>query len=231
MPQPPKTHDPHSARGPHALQNLPRVELEIVRGTAHQRTRRVSGPAFLIGRAHDNDLVLGDSQFPEAHSYILLGPQGVTIKYMGSGPELTVNGRVVGSSALCDGDTIGTGPYEFLVRVSPSPYRGRPFDDVTSDAADLRVADNIEDSADNGDPVAQASAAGGEIAVLSLRGRELKPVAEVTLKLPYWLRPPLPRVTPSGVAAYVAPQHFTADARILAPSLNDHSRAAPKRAV
>ena len=44
---------------------LPTVELEIMRGQARRRVRRVAAPIFLIGTANDCDLVLGDPRFPE----------------------------------------------------------------------------------------------------------------------------------------------------------------------
>jgi hypothetical protein len=230
MSQPPNTHDPHSVRAPHGLQNLPQVELEIVRGAARQRKRRIAGPAFLIGRADDSDLVLGDCEFPEAHSYILLGSQGVTIRYMGAGPELKVNDRAVSSSTLCDGDTIGSGPYEFLVRVSPPPYRGRPFDRVTSEAVDLGMAESSGDFADDGGPIAKTHAVGQEITLLSLPARELKPVGQCTLKLPYWLRPLLPRTIEDG-AVCTSPKHFTATAGVTGSTLGERPMSVPKRAV
>ncbi|MCH8922217.1 MAG: FHA domain-containing protein [Planctomycetes bacterium] len=229
MPQPPNTHDPHSVRGPHGLQNLPQVELEIVRGAARARKRRVTGPAFLIGRALDSDLVLGDPQFPEAHCYILIDPRGVTIRHMGDGPRLLVNDEEVSTQALCDGDTIGTGPYEFLVCISPPPYHGRPFGDSDQAEVDVDVAGELE--ASDGEEASGGMAMSiafprSPDANVSLTGEQLAG----SLKLPHWLRPPLP--SPAvGDATCAPPQHFRNHAGAVAPAANVLLRNTPKQAV
>ena len=225
MPQPPNTHDPHSVRGPHGLQNLPQVELEIVRGAARERKRRVTGPAFLIGRAHDSDLVLGDPQFPEAHSYILIDPQGVTIRHMGDGPRLLVNDEEVSTRALCDGDTIGTGPYEFLVRISPPPYRGRPFGEPhgADVAGELKTSDGDETS----DGMAMSIAFGKSPTADASSSSEQR---AGSLRLPHWLRPPLP-CPAVGDATYASPQCFHLGAAAPTPTQGGLLRYVPKQAV
>ena len=97
--------------------NLPQVDLEIVRGRAKNKLRPVSVPAFLIGSAADCDLVLGDSRFPEVYAYLLLKPTGVFVRHLGFVPEMTLNGRMIASSALADGDHIRSGPYEFRIHI------------------------------------------------------------------------------------------------------------------
>lgn len=96
---------------------LPSVELEITRGQARRRVRKVDVPVFLIGTADDCDLVLGDPQFPEVHSYLFLSAEGVWIRHMGSEPAIAVEGRLVKSAQLCDGDHVRTGAYEFRVSI------------------------------------------------------------------------------------------------------------------
>ena len=223
MPQKPDTHDPHSVRGPHGLQNLPQVELEITRGAARQRKRRVNGPAFLIGRAHDSDLVLGDPQFPEAHSYILIDPQGVTIRHMGDDPPLLVNDEQVSTRALRDGDTISTGRYEFLVRISPPPYRGRPFGE--SDQIDLELNAGDGDDAPGGVAMLIAFAESPNV--------DMAPPGEKlggSLRLPHWLRPPLP-CPAVGDATYASPQCFHLGAAAPTPTQGGLLRYVPKQAV
>ena len=223
MPQKPDTHDPHSVRGPHGLQNLPQVELEIIRGAARQRKRRVTGPAFLIGRAHDSDLVLGDPQFPEAHSYILLDSHGVTIRHMGDDPPLLVNDEQVSTRALRDGDTISTGRYEFLVRISPPPYRGRPFGE--SDQIDLELNAGDGDDAPGG--VAML------IAFAESPNADMAPPGEKlggSLRLPHWLRPPLPCFA-AGDAKRAAAKSLTVSAHTRALATGGQRSLAPKRAI
>ncbi len=109
--------DRHIMPGPHIYPGLPRVQLEIIRGRARNRMRTVDSAAFLVGTTGDCDLVLGDLRFPSAHAYFLRSRQGVSIRYLGAGPELTVNGEPVQTTILRDGDRIRTGTYEFRIHI------------------------------------------------------------------------------------------------------------------
>lgn len=118
MPRPIRRHGPHGLSQPHRPAVLPRVELEITRGRARRRIRPIDGLAYLIGAADDNDLVLADPQFPDSHSYLLRSPLGLTLCWLGEGPEITVDAEPVLSTALVpDGARLRTGPYEFRVRL------------------------------------------------------------------------------------------------------------------
>lgn len=99
------------------LPGFPHVYLEVAQGMARYRLRPVSGPVFLIGTGGDNDLVLGDPQFPEVHSYLFVNPEVVSLRHMGEGPEITVNGRPVRTTMLEDGDRLRTGAFEFKMRI------------------------------------------------------------------------------------------------------------------
>lgn len=124
MHRPTETHDRHIQSGPHFRWPGSHVELEITRGRAKHKLRRVSVRAYLIGSANDCDLVLGDPRFPQVHAYLLRGASGVTIRWLGQGPELTVNGHVAqASTPLVDLDVIRTGGYEFQVHLQPSGPR------------------------------------------------------------------------------------------------------------
>lgn len=96
---------------------LPTVQLEIARGRAQQKCREVRGTAFLIGTAADCDLVLADPRFDELHSYLFITPTGVTIRQLGEGPALTVDGQAVRFATLDQGSLIEMGPYAFRVQV------------------------------------------------------------------------------------------------------------------
>ncbi len=122
-------HDGQDLHGPHVRRGMPDVELEILRGRAQNRIRLVREPAFLIGSANDCDLVLGDSQFPEAHSYLLLAPNEVAIRWLGIGPEMIVNGEPAVRAPLCDGDVLETGTYKFRISIQhrePTPVLALP---------------------------------------------------------------------------------------------------------
>ena len=109
--------EPKILPGPHFRSSLPVVELEIVQGKARSLTRQVQGPVYLIGTAADCDLVLGDLQFPEVFAYLFLTERGVSVRRLGTGPVLTVNGRLVQSTPLFDGDVLSTGRYQFCPRI------------------------------------------------------------------------------------------------------------------
>jgi pSer/pThr/pTyr-binding forkhead associated (FHA) protein len=119
------------------------VSLEIVRGRARNKLRLVEARAFLIGSATDCDLVLGDPHFPPVHAYLLRSPQTTTIRWLGSGPALSVNDReAIESEPLADQDLIRTGPYEFRVHIeltggSPGP-RSSALEQPGSNAARQR---------------------------------------------------------------------------------------------
>lgn len=98
--------------------------LEIARGRANRKVRRVKGPVFLIGSAEDSDLVLGDTQFPEGYAYVSLRDEVLSIRWLGEGPELQVNNWPVQNSPLKIGDRISAGPFEFRVVREDSPGDG-----------------------------------------------------------------------------------------------------------
>lgn len=98
---------------------LPRAELEIARGRARNVVRSIDGLAYLIGAADDNDLVLADEQFPDSHSYLLRSPLGLTLCWLGEGPEITIDGTpVLSAASVPDGARLRTGPYEFRIRLT-----------------------------------------------------------------------------------------------------------------
>ena len=143
-------HDRQNPDGPHFLAKPPKVQLEILCGRANFKMRSVDVPVYLIGTALDCDLVLGDRQFPEAHSYLIMGSEGLSLRYLGVGPEVLVNGQRIETVELCDGDSIEMGDYEFIIHIHTSyqhPHGGKllqlgsheydPGESSASDALDI----------------------------------------------------------------------------------------------
>jgi hypothetical protein len=97
-----------------------RVHLEIVRGQAQQRRRPVAGPAFLIGSSCECDLVLTAAQFAEVYVCLVVRPSSVTVRQVGEGPAILINGRPLADAKLRDGDRLIAGPFEFIVHISPT---------------------------------------------------------------------------------------------------------------
>jgi predicted component of type VI protein secretion system len=119
--------------------DLPQVELEIIRGRARQRRRRIEVPVFLIGSAPDCDLVLADNSFPEVHTYIYVNKQGVSVRRLGEGPELRVNGNSVQTARLVEGERLQLGSYEFAVHVALPPDGDIADDEPSSFTAETEL--------------------------------------------------------------------------------------------
>lgn len=114
-----EAHDRHRSSRPQFREKLPQVQLHITRGRAVDRIRPVRRPTFFIGRGHECDLVLGDPQFADVHAYLMLNRQGVSVRHLGWGPELLVDGQAVRRAQLNNQSRIRTGTYEFLLEVGP----------------------------------------------------------------------------------------------------------------
>ncbi len=99
------------------------VWLEITRGRVRQRLRAVRGPAFLIGTAGDCDLVLGDDTFPDAYAYLLVQDENISIRRVGDGPELLVNGETIEAGDLFHGDQVAFGPFTLRMVIRERPQR------------------------------------------------------------------------------------------------------------
>jgi hypothetical protein len=100
-----------------AARKLPRVELQILRGRARNKLRRIEVPVFLIGSARDCDLVLADADFPDVHTYLYVNRGGVSVRRIAESPALSVDGREVQAAAIVDGQKLQIGRYEFAIRI------------------------------------------------------------------------------------------------------------------
>ena len=101
----------------HSFANLPKAHLEVMGGSAKHRIRPIRVPVFLIGSGLECDLVLGDAQFPEVHSYLFLADEGASMRWLGKGPALMVNDAPVQACTLNHGDTIAMAGYRFELSV------------------------------------------------------------------------------------------------------------------
>lgn len=116
--QSPLENNPHILPGPHSRSKFPNVEIEILQGQARQLIRKFSDRVFLIGTDADCDMVLGDPVFPEVYAYFFLTKQGVSLRHLGLGPMFTINGRLLQSTTVFDGDLVKMARYEFLIHIN-----------------------------------------------------------------------------------------------------------------
>lgn len=128
-------------------QQFPNAIVEILRGKAKIKFRQLMSPVFLIGRAHDCDLVLGDPQFPDLHTYLFVQDDLVNLRFLGQGPEVKVQGVSCVRSELVDQTVFSLGNYEFRLHLS-FPMDGVPVD-KRKPALDPAAPQWLESEAEN----------------------------------------------------------------------------------
>lgn len=102
----------------HSSSVLPvHLVLEVTRGSTRFRRRPVTHARFLIGSGNTCDLRMGGEGMPALHCIITTSGRDITLEAIAAEPPLTVNGRVVRSTLLHDGDIIGIGEVELLARL------------------------------------------------------------------------------------------------------------------
>lgn len=103
----------------------PFLFLEICRGKTSYPERPVCSPNFVIGSGPSCDLRLGGEDIADAHAVLIQSENDVHLQWLGDVPELLLNGEPIQEAVVSDGDRIGIGQFEFLVRhalkVQPSP--------------------------------------------------------------------------------------------------------------
>lgn len=115
-----KQHEPHKIGVRHFHPSLPGAAIEIISGRARHAVRHVGRTTYFIGSGQDCDLVLSDPRFAEVYAYLLVGNRGISIRHLGIGPDLLVNGRCVRRAMLCDGAEVVMGSYEFKIHTEPA---------------------------------------------------------------------------------------------------------------
>jgi hypothetical protein len=90
--------------------------LEVTKGRTRFRRRPVTHPRFLIGAGSTCDLRLGGNEVPALHSIITVSGREIGLEAIAAEPALTVNGRIVHTASLHDGDVIAVGDVELLAR-------------------------------------------------------------------------------------------------------------------
>ncbi|MDA0833316.1 MAG: FHA domain-containing protein [Planctomycetota bacterium] len=128
--------------------------LEVNRGRTVFRRRPITNKSFLIGSGEHCDLQLGGQEIPLLFAMIQVDGEELKIRSLETEPGLKVNGRVVTSAALADGDHIEIGSFEFVARkqevpdpAMPSAYARRQetsSHEHGSDLSELSAADLLD---------------------------------------------------------------------------------------
>jgi len=124
---------------------IPQVQLEISRGRARCKMRKVNSPVFLIGADAECDLVLGDPTCAGVHLYLFVREDGVFLRAIARTPEVRVDGALFRAGEIYDGNRIAMGGYEFCVHVSESHPGSRKTPDTETDGRYIPFYGSHED--------------------------------------------------------------------------------------
>ncbi len=123
----------------------PQVQLEITRGRARHKMRKVNSPVFLIGSDAECDLVLGDPTFASVHLYLFVREDSIFLRAIQSTPEVRVNNALFRAGEIYDGSRIAMGGYEFRIHVSQQHPGSRKTPRPESDGRYIPFHGNHED--------------------------------------------------------------------------------------
>ena len=114
---------------------LPLLVLEICSGRTQFPLRPVRSTRFLIGAGEGCDLQLGGTDMPPLHSIVHVDRVETLLETVALSPPLKVNGLVVESVLLQDGDQISIGPFEFVVHRRSPAAENHYADPLSADAS------------------------------------------------------------------------------------------------
>ncbi len=111
--------------------------LEVTKGRTRFRRRPVTTARFLIGAGSTCDLRLGGERMPALHSIITIAGGEVALEAIAAEPHLMLNGRLVQTAKLCDGDVISVGDVQLLAHLEAGHTPARV--QARSVSADMQV--------------------------------------------------------------------------------------------
>jgi FHA domain len=114
-------------------------ELVVQNGRLAGTRRLLKAPLTLIGRAADCDIRLNIDSIHPLHCAIFPSPAGPIVRDLGSQSGILVNNLPVSTSLLRDGDILGIGPFQFLVRWTPPPVEEKTTAHRAGELDALRV--------------------------------------------------------------------------------------------
>jgi DNA-binding NtrC family response regulator len=110
----------------------------------HKGTTRPVGPRMTIGKASDNDLVLGDDTVSRHHCELVRTGQGIAVKDLGSTNGTKVDGIRVQEAIISPGSVLKVGEIEISVRpaaqkIEVMPSEATEFAGVIGQALSMRT--------------------------------------------------------------------------------------------
>jgi hypothetical protein len=117
--------------------------IEIRRGRTEFPSRPIARFPFVIGSGDECDLRLGGDQIPAVHSRMFIDEDTLHVEAIASTPALIINGRAVRKGVLLDGDKLGIGSFEFIVRRKTQPSQNISMAALMAEAA-IDGFDNFE---------------------------------------------------------------------------------------
>ncbi|WP_339909760.1 FHA domain-containing protein [Symmachiella dynata] len=94
------------------------LTLQVSRGKTNFPHRPVTVPRFAIGAGSGCDIVLGDPNVPALHTILLVEGGCVIAEAIAHSPLLKVNGNVVKTAILEDGDVLTIGGFQFAIQLN-----------------------------------------------------------------------------------------------------------------
>ncbi len=136
------------------IAEAPTLWLEISRGRTQHPKRPLLWPRFLIGAGSNCHLQLGGDGVPFLHSIIDTTGSVARVEAFTAWPELRINGAVVQTTILTDGDEVEIGPFAFRfhreacevmdpVEADPEPMSAELAEIPEEDPASLSAAELI----------------------------------------------------------------------------------------
>jgi pSer/pThr/pTyr-binding forkhead associated (FHA) protein len=103
------------------------VKLLVVHGRPQGKSFLFPVGEFLFGRGTECHIQPNSEWVSRQHCLLRVGPEGVSVRDLGSRNGTLVNGvRVVGERALDEGDQLQVGPLVFELRLDDVPASARP---------------------------------------------------------------------------------------------------------
>jgi hypothetical protein len=102
------------------------AELVVHNGRLSGARRPLTGPVTVLGQGPGCEIRLSADNIHSAHCLLLLGPDGLSVRDLGSDAGTFINGERVAVAQLRDGDVLAVGAFQFRIALPPGALPGLP---------------------------------------------------------------------------------------------------------